>query len=121
MIVRSGVDLDKAEKAIDEAVDALLSKGVTGDELRRARNGYEFGFIDRLQSLPARARLLNLYEVGAGDPGFLDRDLARYRSATTASVHEWARKVLTPSERVVIRVVPKKAKESPKQGAKGAK
>ena len=108
MIVRDGVDPDKAEKALDAALDELLAKGVNDDELRRAKSGYEYGFVDQLQSLAARARLLNLYEVGVNDPGFLDRDLGRYRAATTASVHDWAKKVLRPTERVIMRVVPKK-------------
>jgi zinc protease len=106
ILVRDGVDPDRVEKALDASLADLLAKGVTADELQRARNTYEFGFIDRLQSLPNRARLLNLYEVTAGDPGFLPRDLARYRDATTASVHDWARKTLKASDRVILRVVP---------------
>jgi predicted Zn-dependent peptidase len=106
ILVRDGVDPDRVEKALDASLADLLAKGVTADELQRARNAYEFGFIDRLQSLPNRARLLNLYEVTAGDPGFLPRDLARYRDATTASVHDWARKTLKASDRVILRVVP---------------
>jgi len=119
IIVRDGVDLDKAEKAVDDAINELLDKGVVGDELRRARNAYEYGFVNQLQSLAARARLLNVYELGTGDPGFLEKDLARYRNATTASVHEWAKKVLKSGDRAIVRVVPKKAPEAPKAARKG--
>jgi predicted Zn-dependent peptidase len=117
ILVRDGVDPDRVEKALDASLADLLAKGVTADELQRARNAYEFGFIDRLQSLQNRARLLNLYEVTAGDPGFLPKDLARYRDATTASVHDWARKTLKASDRVILRVVPqeKPAKEGGKK------
>ncbi|MCS6899913.1 MAG: pitrilysin family protein [Myxococcales bacterium] len=116
VLVRDGVDPDKVEKALDAALSDVLAKGITADELQRARNAYEFGFIDRLQSLPNRARLLNLYEVTAGDPGFLPKDLARYRNATTASIHEWAKSTLKADERVMLRVVPQE-----KSSSKGGK
>jgi zinc protease len=116
VIVRNGVDLDRVEKAMDRTLAELLSRGVGADELQRARNAYEFGFVDRLQSLQTRARLLNTYEVATGDPGFLPRDLARYRDATTASVQDWARKTLKENDRVVLRVVPRPEKAPAKGG-----
>ncbi len=121
MIVRDGVDADKAEKALDAAIDALLTKGIDEEELRRARSGFEYGFVDQLQSVAARARLLNMYEVAVGDPGFLEKDLARYRAATTTTVHDWAKKVLRVNERVVMRVVPKKGDAAAAPAKGGAK
>lgn len=116
VIARPGVDLDKIESIVDASISQLLSKGVSEDELKRAKNAYEFGFVDRLQSLQERARLLNMYEVSTGDPGFLSKDLARYRGASTTSVTDWAKKTLLPGERVLLRVVPKKSSAPSQKG-----
>ncbi|MCU0659291.1 MAG: insulinase family protein [Polyangiaceae bacterium] len=110
ILARDGVSLDQIEKTLDSTLDELLTRGVTREELQRARNTYEFSFVDRLQSLQERARLLNMYEVSTGDPGFLPRDLARYRAASPASVLGWAKKTLQRPERVVFRVLPKSRK-----------
>ena len=106
-VARQGVSLDDLEKAIDAVLTEAIAKPPADDELRRAKSRYEHAFVSGLQSIEARARLLALYEVETGDPGFVDKDLARYRAATTASVNEWAKKVVTLGERVIVRVVPK--------------
>jgi predicted Zn-dependent peptidase len=124
VIARPGVALDDLEKAVDAVLTEVIDHGPTEEELRRARNSFEYRFVDQLQSLAARARQLNMYEVQLGDPGFVDRDLARYRGATVASVGGWAKKVLTMNDRVILRVVPKDAPADPPKkpgGKKGGK
>ena len=49
---------------------------------------------------------LNMYETEIGDPGYAEKDYARYTRATAADVLGTARKVLDPNARVVLRVVP---------------
>ena len=107
VVARDGVSLDELEKAVDAVLVEALAKPPAEDELRRAKNRYEYAFVSGLQSIEARARLLALYEVETGDPGFAEKDLARYRAATARSVNEWAKKVVTLGERVVLRVVPR--------------
>jgi predicted Zn-dependent peptidase len=81
---------------------------VTAEELERARNEYEMAFVDRLQSIPARASLLNMYQIEVGDPGYVQRDLDRYRKATAQDLVTYARKVLVPDAMVVLTTVPQK-------------
>lgn len=107
VLVQPGVSLDDAERAIDAVLADASSKPPSAEELERAKNDFELGFLEGLQSLASRARQLNLYEMQTGDPGFIDKDIARYRSATTQSVQEWAQKTLDPNQRVILRVVPK--------------
>ena len=65
-------------------------------------------FVDRLQSIPERASLLNMYEAEVSDPGYTSKDLERYRHATASDVAGYARQVLSPSALVVLTIVPKK-------------
>jgi zinc protease len=105
--IRPGVDPTKVEKVLFEQIAALRTQPVTPEELQRARNEYEMGFVERLQSLPARAALLNSYQVELGDPGYVRRDLERYRKATAPELQAVAKKVLLPDAVVVLTVVPK--------------
>ena len=98
----------KVEKAMLDGIGVLRTQPVTVEELERARNGYEMAFVDRLQSIPARASLLNTYQVEVGDPGYVQRDLDRYRKATAQDLLAFARKVLVPDAMVVLTTVPKK-------------
>ncbi len=107
-LVRPGVDPAKVEKALLDQVALIRSKEVTGEELERARNGYETDFVDRLQSVAERASLLNMYQAEVGDPGYIQTDLDRYRAAKTADLLAYARKVLVPEAMVVLTIVPKK-------------
>jgi zinc protease len=107
-LVRPGVDPAKVEKALLDQVARIRDKEVTGEELDRARNTYEMEFVDRLQSVEERASLLNMYQAESGDPGFVDKDLARYRNATAKDVLGYAKSVLLPDAAVVLTIVPRK-------------
>jgi zinc protease len=106
VVARPGVSLDELEKAIDAVLTEALAKPPSDEEVKRARAQFEYRFIEQLQAVAARARLMNLYEVETGDPGYLEKDLARYRNATPASIHAAATKFIDPGDRVILRVVP---------------
>jgi zinc protease len=108
-IAQPGVTLDELEKTIDGELAKLTAAPPSPEELRRAQNQFETGFVARLESMPARASLLNQYQQAVGDPGYAETDLARYRAATPASVQAAARQVLDPNARVILRVVPREA------------
>lgn len=116
ILVRPGVSADEVEKVADRVLDEATRVAPTVSELRRAKNGHEFRFLQGLQSLAQRASLLNQYEAKRGDPGYFERDLARYREATPDAVLKWAKATLTLNDRVVLRVVP--AAASKKGGPK---
>jgi len=106
-MVRPGVDPAKVEKALFEQVAKLRAQDVGAEELDRARNEYEMAFVERLQSLAERASLLNMYQAEVGDPGYVQRDLDRYRKATAQDLHSYAQRVLLPDAVVVLTIVPK--------------
>lgn len=107
-LARPGVDPAKLEKALLDQVAKLRDKDVSEEELDRARNEYEMAFVDGLQSIPERASLLNMYETELGDPGYVQRDLERYRKATVQDLHAYAKKVLAPDAVAVLTIVPRK-------------
>ncbi len=102
-IAQPGVTLDELEKTIDAELAKLTAAPPTPEEVRRAQNQFETSFVARLQSVPARATLLNAYQQSTGDPGYAEKDLARYRAATPASVQAMAKQVLDPNARVILR------------------
>jgi zinc protease len=120
-IARPGVKLDQLEKAIDAELAKLRKDEVTAAELSRAQNQYEMAFFSQLQSAMRRASLLNAYETYKGDPGFLEQDLNRYRTATPAALLKIAKETLDPKARVILHVVPKKEDKPAAKKPAGAK
>jgi len=106
VLARPGVSLDKLEAAIDKELAKVRDAKVTDEELSRAKNAYETAFVSRLQSVRGRASLLNAYQTEVGDPGYLQKDLDRYRKATTDDLKAAAARILSPNARVILRVVP---------------
>jgi len=106
IMVRPGVSADAVEKVTDAVLAQVTAKPPTEEELARAKNQIRFDFVDRLQSIEARARLLNMYWGEKGDPGYVQEDLARYERASADDVLAQAKKTLTPGSRVVLTVVP---------------
>ncbi len=103
---KPGVSLDVLEKAIDETVKEFLASGPTEDELNRQKAKTEYSKVAQLQSLLRRADKMNEYQAFWSEPNSFERDLNRYRQATTTGIKEWSQKVLTPDARLVLRVIP---------------
>jgi len=106
--VRPGIDPARVERAIFDEIAKVRAREVSAEELERARNEYEMAFVDRLQGVPERASLLNMYQAELGDPGYVQRDLDRYRRATAGDLLTYAKKILLPDSVVILTIVPKK-------------
>ncbi len=113
---KPGVSLDRLEREIDEELARIAREPPTAIELERAKNKIEAGAVFGLEPVGGfggRASTLANYFLRADDPGFLDKDLARYRFATAADVSEAARTWLRKDARVALRVVPKSGAAAP--------
>jgi zinc protease len=106
---RQGVALGALRDAALAAVRDIARDGITQHELDRARNGLETGFIDALQNVGGfggRADQLNHNVFYAGDAGYADHDMARYKAVTTDRVRDAVhRYLLQPC--VTLSVVPR--------------
>jgi len=106
---KPGVPLERLEREIDEEIARVAATPPTAIEVERARNkilaGEVFG-LEAVGGFGGRAATLANYTVRTGDPGFLEKDLARYRAVTPADVSAAARTYLRKDARVVLQVVP---------------
>jgi zinc protease len=110
VLARPGVSLDKIETAVDKELAKARAEKVTDEELSRAKNGYESQFVRGLEGVRQRASILNLYQAELADPGYVQKDLDRYRKATADGIKDVAARVLDPNKRVVLRVLPREKK-----------
>ncbi|MEK6675571.1 MAG: pitrilysin family protein [Planctomycetota bacterium] len=106
VLAKPDADLAQIEKAVDEEIAKLVEKGPTPDELEQRKATIELTMLEGLQQIEAKADQLNEYEYYWGEPNSFKRDLDRYRNATVEKVQRWAKNVLTPNARVVMRVLP---------------
>jgi zinc protease len=105
-----GRTLAELQQAMSRAIDAFVADGPTPAEMERCLAQAEANFIYRLQTVGGfggKSDQLNAYNVFVGDPGFFDRDLDRYRTATPASMQRVARQWLRPEVCLSLSVVPK--------------
>jgi zinc protease len=104
-----GHTLVELYEVIQAEINRFLSDSATEDEIERGLAQAEAHFISRLQTLGGfggKSDQLNAYAVFLDDPGYLPRDLDRYRGATPATLGAAARQVLATEGRVVLSVVP---------------
>jgi zinc protease len=105
-----GRTLAEIERVIVEEIRKLATEGPTDDEIERGRVQAEAQFMYRLQTVGGfggKSDQLNAYNVFLKDPGFFDRDLARYHDVTAESLRDAVRRYLASSDRIALSIVPK--------------
>ena len=96
------------EKAVLEEIERLKSEPPTAEEVARAVNAFEAGFIKSLEPIGefnGRADQLNRYNVMTGDPGYMSKDFERYQKVDPQKVQR-AAKTYLGAGRVVVDVTP---------------
>jgi zinc protease len=120
---KPGVSLERLQKEIDEEIARLAATPPSEQELARAKNKIESGAIFGLEPVGGfggRAATLAGYYLRTGDPGYLSKDLLRYRLATAPDVSQAARTFLRKDARVVLTVTPRPGAAPPPGGPKPA-
>ena len=105
-----GHALSQIERAILEEIARLGADGPTDEEIERGRVQAEAQFMFRLQTVGGfggKSDQLNAYNVFVGDPGYFDRDLARYQTVTRTSIQHAVQRYLDPIRRVTLSIVPR--------------
>ncbi len=120
VVAKPGADLDAIEKAVDEETARLVKDGPDAKELEQRKADFELRMLNSLQAVEAKADKLNEYDYIWGEPNSFKRDLDRYRNAKPEGVRQWAEKVLTPSARLVMRILPEPEDSSAKSEAPAA-
>jgi zinc protease len=105
-----GHALAEVERVVLEEVERLAADGPSEDEMDRGRVQAEAQFVFRLQTVGGfggKSDQLNAYNVFLKDPGYFDRDLARYEAATLQSLQGSIETNLVNAPRVTLSVVPR--------------
>lgn len=122
---KPGVKVDKLRAAVDEELTRIARDGPTAEELQRAKNRIEAQVIFSLEPVGGfggRAAHLNDYHWERGDPGWLGKDLERFRAVTPADVRAAASTWLANTRRVALTVMPQVPTPFPSSPpAKGAR
>ena len=104
-----GHDLAELERAITDEVDRLIGNGPSADDLERSLAQVEAHFVCRLGTVGGfggKSDQLNAYNVFLDDPGYFERDLARYHGASATSIQAASSTYLSRERHVTLSVVP---------------
>ncbi len=103
---RPGHTVEELEAAIQVEIDSLVKSGPSAQEMQATKSVILTQMLTQIESLGALADLLNHYNHYAGDPGYLNKDLARYEAVTAGGVKEFITTRLTRDQRSVMQVLP---------------
>ncbi len=90
---------------VQAVIDEMKKNGPTAAEVERIKRNIvadQLRAIERLGGFGGKADILNSYETYVGDPGYLAKDLARYRAVTADDVKAFANKYLRDDRRLEL-------------------
>jgi zinc protease len=79
-------DLDEVIAAVNEAFAKFEKEGLSEKDLDRIKAGQERQFYNALSSVLGKGAVLAQYNIFAGDPGFVDKDINNILAVTPADV-----------------------------------
>ena len=101
--------VEEMQPMIQATIDDIKVNGVKPEEVERAKREIVAGLlrtVERVGGFGGKADLLNSYQTFLGDPGYLPRDLARYRAVTPEAVKAFANRYLPNDKRLELDVEP---------------
>ena len=103
----AGKPLDDVAAAVDEAFARFEKEGISEQDLRRIKAGQETRFYLSLSSVLGKSEQLAEYNILAGDPGFIQQDIANILAVTTADVMRVYQKYVSHKNFAATSFVPK--------------
>lgn len=101
--LKPGQSVEKVKSIISEELKKIATQGVREDELQKVKNGVISSYVDSLQTLDGKARILAINEILFSDYTMFFKDLRKYRSVTVADIKLVAQKYLKDSrQRLVV-------------------
>jgi zinc protease len=107
----SAAAIDRIRGIVDEEIRRIQEAPPTVREFTRAINQIESSFYDRMERVGGGGGVgdqLNSYYVAAGNPGYFNEDLSRYRALSPPDIQAMAQKHLPLNKRVELVVEPVK-------------
>ncbi len=103
----SGVDLDSVEAGINEAFALFEKEGVSERDIERIKAGQETQFYNGISSVLGKSFQLAQYDVFAGDPGFIEKDIENIKAVTKEDVMRVYNTYIKDQPYVMTSFVPK--------------
>lgn len=114
MVIALGAYLDPAkadavEAALVDEVGKLAAKGPTADELRKAKNQIEAGFVFSLENAQGLGEAIGRSWIFSGNPGAFLYEADDLEKISAADVQRAVKQYLSPDRATVV-VIPPKAR-----------
>ncbi|RMB60955.1 insulinase family protein [Dokdonia sinensis] len=102
-----GVDLDSIASGVDEGIALFEKNGVTEKDVERIKAGLETQFYNGISSVNGKAFQLASYNVFAGSPDFIEKDIENIKAVTKEDVMRVFEKYVKGKPYVQTSFVPK--------------
>lgn len=113
----SGTDLDAVAAALQDGFARFESEPISDEALQRIKIRQEVNFYAGLNSVLGKGAQLAQYSMFAGNPGYIDEDLARLQAVTAEDVRRVYETYLKDQPYVATSFVPKGAPELAIEGS----
>ena len=100
-------NLNEVSRAVDEAFAKFEKEGISEKDLNRIKAGQETQFYNSLSSVLGKGAQLAQYNIFAGDPGFIEKDINNTLAVTPADVMRVYQKYIKGKNYVATSFVPK--------------
>jgi zinc protease len=115
-----GTDLDTVAAALEDGFARFEAEPITDDDLNRIKTGQEVAFYQALGSVLGKGAQLAQYNIFAGDPGYIDEDLARIQAVTAEDVRRVYETYIKGRNYVATSFVPNGSPELALEGSERA-
>ncbi len=109
-IYREAAQAEGVETAILEEIGKLGTAGPTDDELRKAKNQIQSGFVFSLENVQGLAQAIGRSWILVGDPGAFMRDVDEIEKLTAADVARAVKQHLAADKATIVVIPPKGGK-----------
>jgi zinc protease len=107
IVAYPGITLSDMEKEVRAIMDEFVQNGIDESAMKEYIVSNEADIIYSLQSVQRKGSMLAAYETFTGNPNFIEKDLARFRTMTAEEVMTAFKKYIYEKNAVVLSVYPK--------------
>jgi zinc protease len=104
--VQQGISVREVVSAVDRELGKIADKGVTAQELSKARNQVKHRFLSRVAKVSQVGELLAHYSTFYGDTNLINEHLARFMEVTEEDIRKVVATYLRQTNRSSIFVEP---------------
>ena len=116
----AGTDLDSVRTVVNQALADFDTNGFDIKDLDRIKAGLETNFYNGISSVFGKSFQLAAYNEYAGDPDFIEKDIANIKAVTQEDVMRVFRKYVLNKNMIVTNFVPKGGADLAMEGAVAA-